>query len=543
VRDDQVFSRHEDWSLEIERNHGVAWLRKAYTSLIPWVTAHPGKVCGGAFLLLVGAMALFPVIGTQFFPKSDKPYLFVSLELAQGAHLDQTLAKVQEGLQILQRDPAIESLSAMAGGGFPQVIGERISPPEGSHVGDILVRLKADQDSAQTATRLRRTLRDLVGATCAVDELWLGPPVGHPIQVRVYGNDYGKLRSLAQEIKQQIRSLPGTHNITDTLSDSVPLTKVHIDPQRAQLLGLTPGSIGQSLRLLHGGDQVTEFRRGDEAVQVVIEASPDLARPFAALEETPIANAEGVLVPLKEAGKASLDHGYAQLMRRNGRRVVQINADVQADVLPSKVIGHLDPLLKSRNWEPGYGFVYAGEQEEVAASFTNLALAALGALILIAGLLLFLFDDFLLCGVVILLVPFVLIGALPGLALTGNPFGFMAFLGLIALTGVYVNHKIYFLDRMLELRRRGESLASAILHSGQDRLRPVVLTALTAVLGLLPLTLFGGPMWSAFGWVNIFGLIASIPLSLIVLPAFVMSAERVKESLSIKHTAARQALS
>ncbi len=109
--------------------------------------------------------------------------------------------------------------------------------------------------------------------------------------------------------------------------------------------------------------------------------------------------------------------------------------------------------------------------------------------------------------------PFVLIGVLPGLAFTGNPFGFMAFLGTVALIGVYVNHKIYFVDRALELVRRGATVKEAIQQAGTDRIRPVVLTALTAVLGLLPLTLKGGPLWSAFGWVTVFGLVASIPLS------------------------------
>jgi multidrug efflux pump subunit AcrB len=481
-------------------------------------------------------LALLPVIGVQFFPKSDRPCLFVTVELARGTHLDRTLDKVQEGLGILRGDPAVESLSAMAGAGFPQVIGERTSPPEGSHMGDILVRLKPGQDLARTATRLRRALGAMSGAKCSVEELWLGPPVGHPIQVRIHGEDYGKLRVLAHEVKEQIRAIPGTSNVIDTLSDSVPLTQITIDLERAQILGLRPGSIGQNLRLLHGEDKVTEFRRGDEAVQVVLDAAPDPSRPITALEETPIPSATGSLVPLKEAGRASLEHGYAQLQRRNGQRVVRIESDVQADVLPSRVIAQLEPLLRTRTWEPGYGFVFAGEQEEVVDSFTNLALAALGALVLIAVLLLLVFDDFLLSGLVVLLVPFVLIGALPGLALTGNSFGFMAFLGLIALTGVFVNHKIYFLDRMLELRRRGESLTSSVFRAGQDRLRPVVLTALTAVLGLLPLTLFGGPMWRAFGWVNLFGLIASIPLSLIVLPAFVLAAERLKERMSPKRT-------
>jgi multidrug efflux pump len=197
-------------------------------------------------------------------------------------------------------------------------------------------------------------------------------------------------------------------------------------------------------------------------------------------------------------------------------------ADTSGRTLSSEVMKQIDPWLKAYKWEQGYSYNYGGETEETIKSFSKLGIAAVGVLVLVFILLLSVFDSLILSVIVILAVPFAMIGALPGLALTGNAFGFMAFLGLIALIGVYVNHKIYFVDRMLELLRRGENLPNAILHAGQDRLRPVVLTALTAILGLLPLTLTGSSMWNSFGWVNIFGLIVSIPLSLILLPALIV---------------------
>ena len=225
-----------------------------------------------------------------------------------------------------------------------------------------------------------------------------------------------------------------------------------------------------------------------------------------------------------------LGYGFAKLNRRNTQRVVEVTADLDAGTLAQSVIAQLEPELRRQRWQPGYGYTWAGEREETVKSFRNLGIAAGGAVLLIFLLLLLMFDDLSLSLAVMLAVPYALIGALPGLALTGNPFGFMAFLGLIALIGVYVNHKIYFVGRMLELMRRGEPLETAILHAGQDRLRPVVLTALTAVLGLVPLTLFGGRMWGSFGWVNIFGLVASIPLSLVLLPSFIVLAFRLSSS-------------
>jgi multidrug efflux pump subunit AcrB len=236
------------------------------------------------------------------------------------------------------------------------------------------------------------------------------------------------------------------------------------------------------------------------------------------------------MVPLKQIGSADLGHGFAQLERRNTRRMVEVWADVSSDTPASRALGQIDTWLRARPWERGYGFTYGGEQEETDKSFRALGIAAIGALLLIFLLLLLMFDSLRLAALVIIAVPFALVGALPGLALTGNAFGFMAFLGLIALVGVYVNHKIYFVDRMLELMRRGDDLPTAILHAGQDRLRPVVLTALTALLGLVPLTLGGGRMWSSFGWVNIFGLVASIPLSLILLPALILASSRASTS-------------
>ena len=529
IQDADPFDRSEDksGSGSGDVSPAITFLRRQYGRWMPRILAKPGRVVVIFLVLLAGSLSLFPVIGIQFFPKSDKPFLFVSVEMAKGTHLDLTTQKVQEVMRVLQQDGSVEVASAVAGGSFPAVT-DHPGLGEDSNLGDIMVRLREEADTRVVATRLRQSLSGVVGAKLSVDELWVGPPVSDPIVVRIYGDDFDQLRGLADEVKNRLKSIPGTVNIKNSLTDSVPLTQVKLDTDRALRHGITPAATGQTLRWLYGEDKVTEFRRGDDLVQVVLESRPEAHRPLDRLQDTPIPSTSGALVPLKEAGEASLGFDYAKLQRRNGRRIVEVSADVEAEALPGKVLNQLDPWLQARTWAPGYGFVYGGEQEEVGQGFAKLGLAAGFALIGIAVLLLLLFDNFVLAALVVLLVPFSLIGVLPGLALTGHSFGFMVFLGLISLTGVYVNHKIYFVDRYLELAQRGEPLETAILDAGQDRLRPVVLTALTAVLGLVPLTLFGGPMWEGFGWVNIFGLLASIPLSLILLPACIVLMDRTK---------------
>lgn len=509
-----------------EHNPVLRAMKEAYVRIIPLVVAHPGKVVLGFTVVLAMSCTLFKVIGFEFFPKADKPVLFVGLELSRGSRLEHSSARMAEAIAILEKDEDVQDASGVAGESYPAIFVAHQGPGRGSHVADVLVRLRKGRDPLVVGERVRRSLSDLVGVKVKVEELSYGPPLSHPVLVRVYGQDYEVLKVQAEAIKGKLREISGAVNVRDSLSESLPLTRFELDSDRAFRTGLTPAQVGMALRTLHGRDKITDFRRGEDTVDVVIEPDIQPERPFGALEETTLQSATGHRTTLKDAGRAVLAHSPTRLNRRNSQRVVEVYADLAPGSLSSQVVDALDPWLKARSWPAGTSYGYAGEAEETAKSFRTLGVAAFGAVLLIFLLLLMMFDSLMLSVLVVIAVPYALIGALPGLALTGNAFGFMAFLGLIALIGVYVNHKIYYVDRVQELMRRGEDLPSAILHAGTDRLRPVVLTALTAVLGLVPLTL-SGRMWGAFGWVNIFGLVASIPLSLILLPAFIVMADRI----------------
>ncbi len=529
VADDAPFDRTQDSGGEHEEsNPALRWMKGYYARHIGWVVENPAKVLGAAVALLLGALVLLPRVGFQFFPQAEKPALFVSIELPKGTRDEITAEKTREILGLIRQDPAVEVTSAAVGSGYPAIFGSRIYHRESKDFADVFVRLKEGTRSAEVAARLRARLAGQPGVNLAVEELWYGPPLAHPIVIRVIGDDYGKLRAYAEEVKAQIKSHPGALNVKDSLTENIPLSKVSVDSGVAMRVALTPGQVGGTLRWLHGEDKITEFRRGNEQVQVVLDPVPSPGDPIAAVEETPIPNGLGQTVPLRQVGRIRLDRGFAELKRRNTRRVVEITADVDSRTLPADVVARVRPWLDAKKWETGYRWSFAGAQEETEKSFKNLGLAAIGAILIIFLLLVLMFDSLTLAAVVMAAVPFALIGAVSGLAITGNPFGFMSFLGLIALIGVYVNHKIYFVERMQALMARGEPLASAILHAGQDRLRPVVLTALTAILGLLPLTLTNGKLWAGFGWVNIFGLLASIPLSLILLPALIVLAFRLE---------------
>jgi multidrug efflux pump subunit AcrB len=526
ITDDMTFDRYED-SAHHERNVVLQAVRAAYRWAIPRVMDQPFKVIGFSTVLLVGSCLLLPLIGIQFFPKADKPAVFVGVQMPRGTEETLTAATVARAMSELRKDPEVRSTSAIVGGGYPAVFLGRASPPASKDMGDIFVQL-TKPSTTELVARLRLRLASIPGANIIVQELYSGAPMDHPVVIRVQGDDPIKLGQYAERIKQQLRNVPGAVNVSDTMSDSIPVTNVAIDAERAMSLGITPAQVGSALRSVYGEDKVTSFRQRGDTVEVIVEASPAKGSVLGAVRDTPVSAGKGSLVPPIALGDVRFARGYADLRRRNTRRVAEVAADVNGATLPQDVVARIRPFLETMKWENGYSYTFAGEETVTEQGFKSLGVAALVTIVIIFVLLVTMFGSLSRAALVLAAVPFALIGAIPGLCLTGNAFGFMAFLGLVALIGVYVNHKIYFVDRMTELMQRGVEWRQAIEQAGIDRLRPVVLTAMTAILGLLPLTLGGGALWSAFGWVNVFGLAVSIPLSLLLLPAFLAASFRLR---------------
>jgi multidrug efflux pump subunit AcrB len=534
ISDAVPFDRTQDSaSQHDERNPVLRQIKALYSWAIPKVIAYPMTVVVVATAMLAGSLSLLPKVGFQFFPKADKPVLFVSVELPRGTDESVTAQKVARVVAELRKDPDVRSTSAVIGAGYPQIFIGRATRAAEKDFGDILVQLESPSSDA-TARRLRASLAAIPGVKTTVEELYHGPPVPHPILIRVEGDDYGRLRQYAEEIKGNLRAIPGAVNVADSLTDTIPVATVSVDADRALRLGVTPAQIGSTLRSLYGEDKITSYRHDLDTIELVVDRAGDTSAPLDDVAQTQVRSLRGTDVPVLAVGDVSITRGYAELHRRNTRRVVAVTADVEGSTLPATIMKSLTPTLERMKWDRGYHYDLAGEQAETEKSFRNLGLAAVGTLLLIFVFLVLMFGSITRSIVVLAAVPYALIGAVTGLYVTGNAFGFMAFLGLIALIGVYVNHKIYFVDRMRELTARGMDWRRAIRQAGLDRLRPVVLTALTAILGLLPLTLTGGLSWGAFGWVNIFGLATSIPLSLVLLPAFLTLLHRFQERRGVE---------
>jgi len=502
-----------------EPNVVVRMLKRAYMRILPGLLKHPGKVVLACSLALVALILNVPRIGFEFFPRSSKGMLFVRLELPRGTSLERTTDVTLSTARALAEEPGVLNSSAVIGGGYPYVVAARLPQQHGSHVVDILVHLVPGETSERISQSLRRRLASIPGARVAVEELWEGPPVAHPVSVRVFGPSYEKLQAYEDQIANVLRATPGAINVAETLAETTPVAKVVLDPERSLRSGVTPGAVGTLLRAVYGNESAATFWQDTTKVDVVLEHGASNESVFQRLKYDPIGGDANHPVSLQQAGDVAWTSAKARLMHRNLRRMTEITADVAVGTPPSRVTDALQATLAKMKWDVGYEYSFGGTQEETESSFKYMGLALLVAAASIALLLVLIFDSFRLALVALLAVPFMLIGALGGLLLLHKPLSAPAFMGIIALTGIYVNHKIYFIDRMKELMRRGVALHDALAQAGIDRLRPVLLTGLTAILGMLPLTLSGGPVWAAFGVVSIFGLLISIPLSLTLVPA------------------------
>jgi multidrug efflux pump subunit AcrB len=308
--------------------------------------------------------------------------------------------------------------------------------------------------------------------------------------------------------------------VRDSLGE--PTTRLHLalDPDRLAQAGVSDAAVQQLVALAYGGSVATQIREADRQTPVVVRLPPAMRADVSALAGTAVRSSSGANVPLAELARPTLDTQTSSTTYRDGYPTVTISADV-AGRLPSHVLADFKRAADGIALPPGVRIAYAGEDEQSAKSFRNLALAGAIGLLLNQTILLWEFRKLRLSLVVLAAVPLGLIGAVTGLAVTGNHFGFVASLGLSSLGGIVTNHTIVLFEYANREREHDPTLAMerALILAGQKRLRPIFLTVVTSIAGLLPLAFSAQSLWKPFCWVVIFGLAGSMVMTLVAIPA------------------------
>lgn len=490
---------------------------ETYTEIVKWALRHRPTTILVAMALFVLTLATIPVLGFQLFPKAEKTFFFVNIRLAGGANLATTDAIAAQVEDLLAERSEVRSFTTNIGKGSPLVYYNVIRERRKTNFAQILVRLK-EENSETFAARFGSELETIAGASVETKIFEQGPVGAAPIQIRILGPDMTTLAGLGRDIRDRMTELEGLSDVRDSLGETSPRLILDLDRHKAALLGVDGYTFSQTVLAALNGAEATLFRTSDDEVPVVVRLDRASLGEISSLGGLYLPTRDGSVVPFSEIADAHVDQGWAEITRRDGRRAVVITAEVSGR-LPSDVLAEIQASIADLDLPDGYDLEYGGEHEERQKAFAGLWQAMILALLAIYALLAIQFNSFVQPLVILLTVPLGFTGAIIGLLLTGNPFGLMAFIGMISLTGIIINDSIVLADFANYLQRvEGKRRLEALIEAGRLRFRPVMLTSVTTIGGLTPLAIWGGTLWSPLACAVIFGLLGATVLILIVLP-------------------------
>jgi multidrug efflux pump subunit AcrB len=469
-------------------------------SVVQWCVDHRVKVVVATVGIFVGAIVAFGHVQQQFFPLSERPELFLQLRLPEGTAFNVTEKAAKKAEELLKDDEDIATYTAYVGRGSPRFwLGLNPQLPNEAFAEIVIVskdveareRIKAKIEKAVAGGALNE-------ARVRVDRFNFGPPVGFPVQFRVIGPDASTVRDIAYQVRDIMRQNPDIKEAQLDWNEQSPYLKLVVDQDRARALGLTPQDVSQALSMLISGAPVTIVRDGIEKVGVVARAVPSERLDLARVGDLTITSHNGVAVPLQQIAKIEYAHEEPIIWRRNRDMAITVRSDVADGVQAPDVTNQISPKLQEirDHLDPAYRIEPGGAFEESAKG--NASIFALFPLMVIVMLMLLMIQlqSFSRLFLVFLTAPLGIVGASLGLNAAHQPFGFVALLGLIALAGMIMRNAVILVDQIETDVANGLTRKEAIVEATVRRARPVVLTALAAILAMIPLSrsAFWGPM-------------------------------------------------
>lgn len=536
--------RKTELPLEQRRNTGFAGF---YYRVGGFALDHRWGFFGGAVLVLALGGLLGTTLKPQFFPK-DLSYLsYVDVWLPPDAPLGATNRVAQQAENVIRREAerfgqehkkphVLKSLTTFVGGGGPRFWFSVQPEQQQLNYAQILVEVTDNHLTNKLVGPLQTALsREIPGARIDVRQLETGKPVGIPVSIRISGNDIAVLRQLSTELQGIFRSVPTATRVRDDWGEPGMTARLKVDPDRANLSGVTNLDVALSSAAGMSGLQVSTLREGDKQIPIAARLRMEERAGLDDLRNLYVYSLNSTQrVPLQQVSQVTTEMAMPQIKRRNQFRTVTVSAFSEPGVLPSQVLSAAkDQIEQFRHRLPaGYRMEIGGEQEEQEKSFKELAIVMAISVALIYLALVIQFRSAIKPVIVFAAIPFGMVGAFAGLAVMHQPFGFMAFLGVASLVGVIVSHIIVLFDFIEEARERGVTLREGLLDAGIVRLRPVMITVAATVLGLVPLALHGGPLWEPLCYAQIGGLTIATFVTLLLVPViysiFVLDLKLVK---------------
>jgi multidrug efflux pump subunit AcrB len=469
--------------------------------------------------LFAAAIVAIPLIPNQFFPSSDRPELMVDLTLPQNASIQASETLAERFDAVLKDDPDVARWSTYVGrGAIRFYLPLDVQLPNDFFAQTVIVA-KNLQARKQLKVKLEKTLaEDFPSVVARVYPLELGPPVGWPVQYRVSGPDLGEVREIAIKLAQTIATDPHAKNVNFNWIEPAREVRIQIDQDQARLLGLSSDALAGVLNTVISGISISQVRDDIYLVDVVIRSTDEERASLATLSQLPIPLPNGRTVPLGTFATFEYAQAAPVVWRRDRVPALTVQADVGPGVLPETVVSGLTPDIEAlrKTLPPAYHITVGGTVEESEKSQASVIAVVPLMLLIMLTVLMVQLRSFQRLFLVLSVAPLGLIGVVGALLLSGRPLGFVAILGILALLGMITKNAVILIGQIEAERAQGKDVFQAAIDASSARFRPIVLTAISTVLGMIPIapTVFWGPM--AFAIMG--GLLVATLLTLIFLP-------------------------
>ena len=500
-----------------------------FESLLHWALGHHKAV----LLLTLGAFILsllsFPLIKQEFFPSSTRNEIIVSMQFPQSSSIDYTQNQAKSLDALLKDNEHIDHFTTYVGEGSPRFV-LTLEPelPRANFMQTIIVT-KSLEDRDALFKDLQDQLNDQYpSALINMQFVQIGPPSKYPVMLRVSGPDASEVKTIANDVKAKMQEDKDLHNIAFDWPDTEPVAQIHIDPDKARMLGINSYAVSLHLQSLLSGTKSGEYYEGNQTIPVTFRLSGNENHNLAALSSLPIQTGNGSYVPLSQIATISMSQEEGIIWHRNMMPTISIHANVGPGVLGNAKTKEIyNKLAEYRQDLPtGYTIDLDGSAEKSVTAVQKLLVPMPIMLFAIMTILMFQLKRIALMFMALFTAPLGLIGVVLALNITRTPLGFMAILGIIALSGMIIRNSIILLDQIEIHRAEGQSAREAIINSATLRFRPIMLTAIAAILGMIPL--MGSVFWSPLAIAFSGGLLVATILTLIVLPVMYETWYKIK---------------
>jgi HAE1 family hydrophobic/amphiphilic exporter-1 len=514
-------------------------LRDRYRKWLHKALQRRGRVLAGALALFLLSFVLMPFIGMEFMPASDRDMLVLKVLMPVGTALEETDRVVAEVEELLSRHPYVDIISAQIGSQAEENPADSASEfsTSGAHEGLLWVGLITQDERPISDLEILEEIRsrlphfkDVRFEALDMGQMMMGA-ASAPIEIKIFGKEISRLKEIADEIVAGIRDVEGLRDVAHTFSEGKPEYQIRIDRGRASRLGLTVGQIGNAVKTASLGQVATRYREGDEETDVRVRFNERFRSNLDGIRNIPIMTPMGVMVRLDQVAAITQGEGPIRITRENQAREVTVSANIVGRDLNSimqDVIQRTADL--QRSLPSGYFLEFGGQFEEMQSAFLIMigvfALATLLVYMIMASQ----FESFKHPLVIMFTIPLSLIGVVLALLITNMTVSLVSLIGFVMLGGIAVNNGIVMVDYINQLKQRGVEKKEAILQACSVRLRPVLITALTTIMGMVPMaisTSAGSEMRAPMAVTVIGGLVATTVLTLFVIPIIYSLFDRV----------------